>query len=37
MMVPVLVGPLLTAEPGLVVAELFVLVGIEQADTKSYQ
>lgn len=36
-MVPVLVGPLLPAEPGLVIAELFVVVGIEQADTNSYQ
>ena len=32
-----LVGPLLTAEPVLVVAELFELVGIAQADTKSNQ
>ena len=36
MMVPVLVGPLLPAEPGLVVPELFVLVEIKQADTNSY-
>ena len=35
-MVSVLVGPLMPAEPGLVVAELFVLVGLEQVDTDSY-
>ena len=37
MMVPVPVGPLLPAEPGLVVAELFVLVEFEQADNNNYQ
>ena len=37
MMVPVLVGPMLAAEPGLVVEELFVLVEFVQADTKTYQ